>query len=81
MPKVFSWHGYRLHFFSNEGNPLEPCHIHIQKNENRAKYWIEPNIIIDYNYGFTSKELKQFRDVILENENLIRDKWNEYFSN
>jgi len=81
MPKVFLWHGYRFHFFSNEGNPLEPYHIHVQKNKNRAKYWIDPNLILDYNYGFTSKELKQFREVIIENENIIKDKWNEYFNN
>ena len=81
MPKVFSWHGYRSHFFSNEGNPLEPCHIHVQKNNCRVKFLLEPNISLEYNYGFTCKELRQFRGVIVENEKLIKDKWNEYFNN
>lgn len=78
---MFSWRGYRFHFFSNEGSPLEPCHIHVQKNENRAKYWLEPLVSLEYNYGFTSKELKEFRATILENQDLIKDKWNEYFNN
>jgi Domain of unknown function (DUF4160) len=78
---VFSWRGYRFHFFSNEGSPLEPCHIHVQKNENRAKYWLEPLVSLEHNSGFTSKELKEFRAIILENEDLIKDKWNEYFNN
>jgi len=80
MPKVFSWQGYRFHFFSNEGDPLEPCHIHVQKDKNRAKFWIEPYIYLDYNYGFTSQELNRFRKVIEENEELIRSKWDEYFN-
>ena len=80
MPKVFSWRGYRFHFFSNEGDPLEPCHIHVQKDKNRAKFWIEPYIYLDYNYGFTSQELNRFRKVIEENEELIRSKWDEYFN-
>jgi len=80
MPKVFSWQGYRFHFFSNEGDPLEPCHIHVQKDKNRAKFWIEPYIYLDYNYGFTSQELNRFRKVIEENKELIRSKWDEYFN-
>lgn len=31
MPKVFEWRGYRFHFFSYEGTPREPVHIHIAK--------------------------------------------------
>ena len=80
MPKVFSWRGYRFHFFSNEGDPLEPCHIHVQKDKNRAKFWLEPYISLEDNYGFTSKELNRFRKIIEENEELIRSKWDEYFN-
>jgi len=29
MPLVFRWKGYRFHFFSNEGDPREPVHIHV----------------------------------------------------
>jgi hypothetical protein len=81
MPKVFSWRGYRFHFFSNEGDPLENCHIHVQKGSNRAKFWIEPYISLAYNYGFSSIDLKTFHKIIEENEELIRSKWNEYFNN
>ncbi len=81
MPKVFTWRGYRFHFFSNEGNPLEPCHIHVQKDKNRAKYWLEPFISLEYNYGFTFKELSKFHKIIEENSETIKTKWNEHFNN
>lgn len=40
MPKVFEWNGYRFHFFSNEGDPREPAHIHVRKGRNTAKFWL-----------------------------------------
>lgn len=33
--------GYRFFFFSNEGSPLEPCHIHIRKHGALAKFWTD----------------------------------------
>ncbi len=80
MPKVFIWQGYRFHFFSNEGDPLESIHIHIQKDNKRAKFWLDPFISLAYNYGYSGKELNLFHKLIEENEELIRSKWNEYFN-
>ena len=80
MPKVFSWKGHRFHFFSNEGYPLEPIHIHVRKGANRAKFWIEPIVSLEHNYGFSSKELNEFRKVIENKCQLIKEKWNEHFN-
>ena len=63
MPKVFEWKGHRFHFFSNEGYPLEVIHIHVRKGPNRAKFWIKPCVSLEYNHGFSSKELNEFRRV------------------
>lgn len=79
MPKVFEWRGCRFHFFSNEGEPLEPVHIHVRKGANRAKFWIEPMVTLANNYGFSSKELNEFKNKIEENTELIKEKWHEHF--
>ena len=52
MPVVFRFNGIRFHFFSNEGDPLEPVHIHAQRAECLAKIWVRPEIQLDDNYGF-----------------------------
>jgi hypothetical protein len=80
MPKVFEWKGYRFFFFSNEGIPREPRHIHVKKGGCIAKFWIEPEVALQSEWGFTSKELNQLRQVVEEHADLIRSKWNEYFS-
>ena len=33
MPTVFRHLGFRFFFYSNEGNPLEPVHIHVMNAE------------------------------------------------
>jgi hypothetical protein len=77
MPTVLLINGYRFFFFSNERN--EPKHIHIEKAEKYAKFWIDP-LFVAINHGFTSKELREISEIIDINEILIRDKWNEHFS-
>jgi len=80
MPVVLRWKGYRFFFFSNEGDPLEPAHIHIQKAEAIAKFWVEPKVELEHSYALTSKELKDLRKVVEENKEEIRKAWYEYFS-
>lgn len=77
MPTVLVIKGYRFFFFSNERD--EPVHIHIEKAEKYAKFWIDP-LFVAVNYGFSGKELRVIGEIIEKNEVLIRDKWNEHFS-
>jgi hypothetical protein len=58
MPVVFRFNGIRFHFFSNEGDPLEPVHIHAQRAECLAKIWVHPEIQLADNYGFSASELR-----------------------
>ena len=80
MPKLFEWNGYKFFFFSNEGQPLEPYHIHVRKGEKIAKFWIDPKVELVWSYGFTSRELNLVETQIRERTEQIRSKWNEYFN-
>lgn len=46
MPVVFRHRGYRFYFYSNEGSPREPLHVHVEKGESEAKIWIEPAVAV-----------------------------------
>ena len=80
MPKIFEWDGFKFFFFSNEGNPLERCHIHVRKDSKIAKFWILPEVRIDSSWGMSSKELKILEEKILEKRSFIEEKWNEFFN-
>jgi hypothetical protein len=80
MPVVFRWNGYRFHFFSNEGDPLEPVHIHVVKDDADAKFWLFPEVEVAYNRGFSAKVLRELGEVVDERRAEIEEAWNEHFS-
>jgi hypothetical protein len=79
MPKLFEWNGFRFFFFSNEGIPLEPCHIHVRKGKSIAKFWIADDVILDSSWGLSPKELSLIQSKIEEKKEFITEKWDEFF--
>ncbi len=79
MPRVLEVNGYVFFFFSNEGDPAEPCHIHVRKSGSLAKFWIEPAIRLASSDGFNSKDLKEISHIIRDNLSEIKEAWNEFF--
>ena len=69
-----------LSLLFNEGNHLEPCHIHIRKHGALAKYWIGEKVMLADNIGFSAKELREIESIIISNTDLIKEAWNGFFS-
>ncbi len=80
MPVVFRHKGIRFFFYANEGNPREPLHIHIQRGECLAKFWLEPEITLDNSYGFNSAELNNISKLLITKKYIIKEAWDEYFN-
>ena len=78
MPTIFVIGGHRFFFFSNEGK--EPPHVHVEKGEKYAKFWIHP-VALAYNYKFNSSELNRITKTVERRRDEIENKWNEYFGN
>jgi Domain of unknown function (DUF4160) len=81
MPVVFRHGGLRYYFFSNEGSPREPPHVHVKGGGCDAKVWLEPEISIADSYGFNSGELSNILRVVADNRDLILRAWHEHFAN
>ncbi|MGM0652192.1 MAG: DUF4160 domain-containing protein [Bacillota bacterium] len=79
MPKVFEHKGYKFFFFSNEGNPLEPAHIHVRRENLLAKFWLEPEVILANSWGMKAHELKILQTVIEENQEYFKKRWHDHF--
>ncbi len=80
MPVILRVDNFNFLFFSNEGNPLELCHIHVRRNTNLAKFWLVPNVSLADNYGFNSQDLNRIKRIVVDNKELFITKWNEYFN-
>ncbi len=80
MPVVFVDRGYRFHFFSREGEPLEPVHIHVAKRGvGDAKLWLYPDVTIAYNHGFDPRTQRWIVTTVLEHRIEIEIAWHEHF--
>jgi Domain of unknown function (DUF4160) len=78
MPTLLWENGFRFFFYSNEND--EPCHIHIEKGNANAKYWLMPIEHFAYAHNFNSKELSFIETIILDNKESFIKKWNGYFN-
>ena len=80
MPVVFFESGYRFHFYSREGEPLEPVHIHVAKRgEGDAKLWLYPDVTIAYNRGLSARTERWIVSVVQARRAEIVSAWNEHF--
>ncbi|KAB3066844.1 DUF4160 domain-containing protein [Escherichia coli] len=80
MPVILRVYGFRFFFYSNEGNPLEPAHIHVMKAGNEAKFWLVPSVAMASNDGFDARALRELAGIVEDNQTLFLEAWNDYFS-
>jgi len=77
VPTVMRSGKYRFFFFSNEGQ--ERRHIHVESDDNHAKFWLEP-IDLAKSVGYKEIELSEIRELISINIRLLKEKWDAHFS-
>ncbi len=75
MPTVLRSGPYRFYFYSHENN--EPPHVHVDRDESSAKFWLEP-LAVALNLGFSSVELRRLERLVSENQSPLLEAWNEY---
>jgi hypothetical protein len=67
MPVVLRRDGFRFFFYSNEGNPLEPPHVHVRKSDAEAKFWLKLDPALARNDGFDATTLRRIAKLVTEN--------------
>jgi len=79
MPVGFRFDGFRFHFYSDEGDPREPVHIHVASAGADAKFWLFPEVEIGYNRGYDARTIKRLQAIVLEHRDVIVEAWNGHF--
>ena len=54
-------------------------HIHIRRGSATAKFWVEPEVILEHSYEMSPSELKELEGVVRENQELFKEAWNAFF--
>lgn len=76
MPTVMRLGGYRFFFYSADG--AEPPHIHVERDDAIAKYWLSP-VRLARSGRFGARDLRDVERLIVEHETRLLEAWNEYF--
>ncbi len=81
MPVVFRHLGIRFYFFSNEGDPREPVHVHATRADAEAKIWVMPDVRVADSVGYSRREQADLVRVVEARRDDIVRAWNEHFGN
>ncbi|MGM7449279.1 DUF4160 domain-containing protein [Idiomarina loihiensis] len=78
MPTILRIGAYRFFFYSNESG--EPPHIHVQRDNKLAKFWLKP-VLMSSSVGFSSFELRRINRIVVQHREELLEAWDEYFRN
>jgi hypothetical protein len=76
MPTILRIGPYRFYFHSHE--PNEPPHIHIDRDNLSAKFWLDL-VDLAYNLGFSARELRRIQSLVEAQQTELLEAWNGYF--
>ena len=66
-----------MFFYSDDRN--EPPHVHVERDECNAKFWLEPVRLHDC-VGFGRIELKRIQRLVSDRETFLLKEWDEFFA-
>jgi len=81
MPTILIISGWRVFFYANEGN--EPIHVHCQKAECEAKYWVDStnfDFIEAYSYNMSPRDKRTIRQILFNHFDYIIEQWDQFQS-
>ena len=79
MSVLFRNYWYSFFFYSNEGNPREPVHVHVRKGVAVAKFWLYPEVCLAKSYGLNRQEQATLAGIVAERRAEIEEAWHGFF--
>jgi dolichol-phosphate mannosyltransferase len=68
LPTVLRSGPYRFFFYSADGD--EPPHVHVEREESEAKFWLDP-VRLERSRGFVRTELRRIEGLVGEKRNVV----------
>jgi hypothetical protein len=78
LPTVLRSGPYRFFFYAADRN--EPPHIHLERDEFEAKFWLDP-VRLERSRGFAPAELRRMESLVGEKGAFLLRAWHEHFGN
>ena len=65
-----------VYLYSEEGD--EPVHVHVERDDNLAKFWVQPVKLASAG-DFGMAELRKIERLVIQHQAAIIQKWHEHF--
>jgi len=76
MPTVLRVGPFRFFFYAGDGG--EPPHVHVERDECEAKFWLDP-VRLERSRGFSRKDINRVRGLVEEYRQQLLESWDEFF--
>jgi hypothetical protein len=80
MPKLLEVNGWKFFFYSKEGLPLEPPHVHVRRDRSEAKIWLRPVVKVAADRRMDPRTLKMLLAIVIEHRDEFEERWHAFFS-
>lgn len=77
MPTLLRVGPYR--FFCYAGDRDEPPHVHIERDQDEAKFWLNP-VRLQNNRGFSRTEINYIQKLVEEHQEQLLAGWHDFFN-
>jgi hypothetical protein len=77
MPTVLRLRTYRFFFYAGDAD--EPPHVHVERDTDKAKFWLDP-VRLQNSGGFGRTEINRIQRLVEENREDFLRSWNEFFN-
>ncbi len=77
MPTVLRSGPYRFFFYSGDAD--EPPHVHVERDENTAKFWLSP-VRLQNSGGFKPVEVRRIQRLVEQHREALLRSWDAYFN-
>jgi hypothetical protein len=75
MPTALRDGPYRFFFYASDCG--EPPHIHVERDDNVAKFWLLPVRLVSSG-GFPRAEIARVQRMVAERQSELKEAWNAY---
>jgi hypothetical protein len=80
MPTLLYSDGFRFFFYSHEGSPLEPPHVHVRQGNREAKLWLTPNVRVCWNKRVDPMTLRRLIATAEQHRERFEEQWHVFFA-
>lgn len=76
MPTALRVGPYRFYFYSYDCGELR--HVHVDRDQLSAKFWLDPDVYLADNHGYGRRELRDIERITRENLEYLRNEWDRF---